>query len=198
MNKLLSYSIDFVSFLSERLDFHLINRVILFGSVVRNEANKDSDIDIFIDTNQKIKVDKIIDEFYKSSKFNNYWKLKGIENQINIKIGKLDEWKDLKTSIISNGKILYSNYNDIPNNIMNKTIFFWDTIKPESKRVLFFKRLFGYKYNNKEYKGLLEKYNGQKIGKGSIIVLSENEFLFKKMFKENKVTVKIKKIIEYS
>lgn len=198
MNKILSYSIEVVSFLSEKIDLNSINKIILFGSVVRNEADENSDIDIFIDTNQKIKVKNIIDEFYKSYKFNNYWKLKGIENKINIKVGKLDDWKDLKSSIISNGKILYGNYNDIPNNIINKTLFFWDTIKPETKRVLFFKRLFGYKYQNKKYKGLLEEYNGQKIGKGSILILSEYEILFKKFFKKNNVTVKIKKIIEYS
>ena len=46
---LLAYSIDFISFLIERIDINYIKRIILFGSIAREEASNESDVDLFID-----------------------------------------------------------------------------------------------------------------------------------------------------
>jgi len=202
LNKELSYAIDFVSFLLERMDKSIIEKIILFGSVARDEADQNSDIDLFIEIiNQKNieeSIEKIKKEFFSSIRFNNYWKLKGIENPIKIIAGKLNNWKDIKNSIISNGILLYGKYESTPSNIVHKTIFSWEKIKPESKRVLLFKRIFGYKRERKEYDGLISKYKGEKLGKGTIIVPEKHALVFMKLFRKMKVTVKIRKIIEYS
>jgi predicted nucleotidyltransferase len=199
--KLVAYAMDFASFLIEMIDYKELKRIILFGSAARNEANEKSDVDLFIESDSKSiekEIKKIKDDFFSSRRYKDYWHLKGINNDINISVGKIDDWKNLKNSIISNGILLYSKYYDSPANGKYKTLLYWENVKPESKRVAVSKRLFGYKKGKKRYTGLIQKYNGEKLGKGIIAVLSENEFAFLKLFKEMKITVKIKKIIEYA
>ncbi len=201
-NILISYTQDFVSFIIETVDISQIKNIILFGSVAREEANEESDIDIFIDV---VKEDKKLEEkilqakqrFYASAKCKEYWNLRGVKNEFVLKIGKLSEWKELKNSIISNGKVLYGKYFDVPEG-KNCTYFIWENIHPETKRILFSKRLFGYMQNEKRYQGLLEKYEGIKLGKGIIIVPTEHSATFTTFFRENKITVKIRKTLDYS
>lgn len=201
-NKLLSYTVDFASFFLERIDKSKIDKIILFGSVARDEADNDSDIDLFIETIGNVNIEKSIEkikrDFFTSIRFKNYWELKGISNDIKIITGKLDKWNDIKNSIISNGILLYGKYESTPRNAIHKTIFSWEKIKPESKRVLLFKRLFGYRAEKKEYKGLLNQYSGEKLSKGSIIVPTKYSAVFMKLFREMKITIKIRKIVEYS
>lgn len=197
---LLGYAIDFVSFLLERTDVNYIKRIILFGSVARGEASGKSDIDLFIDVIEKSlerDVKKIKEEFLKSKRYKNYWLLKGIKNDFNIIVGKLDEWKDLRDSIISNGIVLYDKFEEIPKKGVHKVIFSWENVKPESNRVLLSKRLFGYKKDKKSYKGLVQRYNGERIGKGIITVPLVNANTFLKLFRNMKISVKIRKVIEY-
>ena len=200
--RLLSYAVDFTSFFLERIDKGKIDKIILFGSVARGEADSDSDIDLFIETVNNVNIEKFVKkikgEFFSSTKFKNYWELKGISNDIKIIAGRVDKWKNIKNSIISNGILLYGKYESTPRDAVHKTIFSWEKIKPESKRVLLFKRLFGYKAEKKEYAGLLNKYSGEKLSKGSIIVPAKYSAVFMKLFREMKVTIKIRKIVEYS
>ena len=200
---LLAYAVDFVAFLTERINMDNIKRIILFGSVARDEASEDSDIDLFIDVirdkkNINLKVKKIKEQFIKSKIYQNYWLLKDVKNEIKLIIGKLEKWKELRDSIISNGIVLYGKFEKIPKDSVHKTLLSWENIKPESKRVLLSKRLFGYKKNNKKYEGLVKKYNGERVGKGLILVPSFNEKIFLRLFKEMKISAKIKKILEYT
>jgi len=57
---LISYSIDFVSFLIQKTKSReKIKNIILFGSVARGEADRESDIDLFIDiVREDIKIEK--------------------------------------------------------------------------------------------------------------------------------------------
>jgi len=198
---LLAYAIDFVSFLIERIDINNIKKIILFGSVARDEASGGSDIDIFIDITGKKSVEtdikRIQEEFLKSKRYQDYWLLKNIKNEIRLTIGKLDEWKELKISIISDGIVLYGKFEEMPEKAVHKTLLSWENIKPESKRVMLSKRLFGYKKDKKSYEGLIQKYDGERIGKGLIAVPSSNAKIFLKLFRDMNIAVKIKKIIEY-
>ena len=199
-SKLQAYAIDFTSFLLERINVDYIRKIILFGSVARREDSLKSDVDLFIDLIKKIPdkdIKKIKEEFMKSKRYRNYWLLKGVKNDFNIVSGKLDEWKDLKNSIISNGITLYGKFEETPSNGVHKTIFSWENIKPESDRVLLSKRLFGYKKGKKSYEGLIQKLKGERIGKGIIAVPSANANMFLKLFRDMKIPVKIRKIIEY-
>jgi len=94
-NELISYAMDFASYLIDKIPE--IDRIILYGSVARGDFDKDSDIDLFIDTKEKIekKIIKTLENYEKTSKFKE-WKLKSIDNEIHTIIGELDsdEWKN--------------------------------------------------------------------------------------------------------
>ena len=50
-NELIAYAMDFASYLESKIEG--INRIILHGSVSREDFDEESDIDIFIDTKEK-------------------------------------------------------------------------------------------------------------------------------------------------
>lgn len=207
--KLVAYAMEVASFLVQKLKSReKIKQIILFGSVSRGEAEKDSDIDLFIDVinaNNKFEEDKLEKEiklclsaFLNSAKYKNYWRLLGITNNIQLTIGKLSKWKELNTSIISNGVVLFGKYKPEVKEGTHNVFFIWENIKPNSKRVLFNKQMCGYIQNKKFYKGLLQKYNGKRLGKGCIIVPLESSNFFLRLFRKYNITVKIKKIIDYT
>lgn len=200
-NILIPFAMDFTSFVLERSKREKIKRIILFGSVARSEYDEESDVDIFVDVfddnTLKKELEKIKSEYLKSKRYEDYWLLKDVKNEIKLTIGNLDKWKKLKNSIISNGLILYGKFEEMPEEAQHKTLFAWENIKPESKRVMLMKKLFGYSKGDKKYEGLLEKYKGERLGKGIITLPSSAADKFHQLFKKMKVTVRIKKIMEY-
>lgn len=189
-----AYASSFVSYLLVNLkDTKNIDKVILFGSVAKDESNRESDVDIFIELknkNEKIEkeAEKIIESFYKSREAL-FFKAKGIDNKINLIVGKLDEWKELKTSIESTGIVLYGNY--VSSDISGKkySIISWDRI--EKNRGAFLNKIYGFKIKGKTYKGLIEKLDGKKIGKSSIMIPVEHREDIIILLKIYKVNAKI-------
>ncbi len=84
-----AYASYFASYLLSNLrGTEAIEKIILFGSAARSEAEKNSDIDVFIEVkkeNAKIKneIQTIIESFYKSREAL-LFEAKGISNKINI------------------------------------------------------------------------------------------------------------------
>lgn len=193
---------DFSSFLVQRFsDSTKIKRIILFGSVARGEAISKSDVDIFVDIikeNKKIEKEcqNITEEFRTSVKCKKYWIPLGISNEIKLTIGKLDSWKELHSSILSNGITLYDKFKRDSKEGKHRVLFTWENIHPNSIRVLFNKQMFGFNQNNKFYNGLIQKYSGERMGKGSILVPAEHLVVFHQQFKKYKITVKIKRVVE--
>ncbi|MAG47700.1 hypothetical protein CL617_03770 [archaeon] len=173
--KLVSFAYDFVSYLLYNLDNKEIDRIFLFGSVVRGEATKESDVDIFIESGVNIedKINKITDEFYQSAKYLKYWKPLNVKNQIRVISGKLDDFPDLKRSIVGNGLVLYSSFKEKirGNNYSLFTVEFKGEFKD---KVRLWRKLYGSKQKrkNKTYisKGIIEKSNGKKISRGVFII----------------------------
>ncbi len=201
-SKLIAYALDFASFVIQKKQED-INNIILFGSVSREEAGKKSDIDIFIDVIKSTpylenELNKIKEQFLSSTKYNNYWRLLNIKNEIKLTIGEINEWKELKPSLVANGILLYGKFKPEVEGGKHKTFFVWENIKPNSKRVLFNKQMMGYKQNGKFYEGLLQKYKGERLGKGCIVVPLEHSNVFLKLLRKYKAKVKIKKILEYN
>jgi len=198
MSRLISYAADFVSFvLGKTKNLNKINQIILFGSVARNENRENSDIDLFVDVvNDEKGIDKEItkikEQFFDSVKYKKYWNLLNIQNSFSIIVDRIDNWK-LKDSIYGDAIILYGKYSPQIKNEKNIVLFSWENVKPNSKRVLFNKKIFGYKYRGKHYSGILEIYNGRKLSKGTIMfdVKYINEIL--KIFRKFKINVKINK-----
>jgi len=202
-SKLIAYAMDFASFVIQKTKFQEnIKNIILFGSVARGEAEKESDIDIFIDVINETKesendIRKCLEAFIVSAKYKNYWQMLNVKNEIKVAIGNIHKWKGLQSSIIANGIVLYGKFMPVLKKGEHKTIFVWENIKPNAKRVLLNKQLFGYKQNKKFYGGLLQKYSGERLGKGCIVVSLEYANPIHKFFKKYKIAVKIKKFLEY-
>ena len=57
--------------------------------------------------------------------------------------------------------------------------------------------LFGYTQNKKFYSGLLQKFKAERMGKGCITVPLEYSKDILKLFRKYKISVKIKKVLEY-
>ncbi|MBI2632061.1 nucleotidyltransferase domain-containing protein [Candidatus Pacearchaeota archaeon] len=200
---LTAYALDFVSFLIQKTrNRNKIRNIILFGSVARQDESKESDIDIFVDILEDNKIIEkeinfILENFTDSVKYKNYWKLFGIKNEIKLNIGNIDNWKELKPSLIADGIVLYGKYKPKIKEGQHNVFFIWENIKPNAKRVLFNKKVFGYKQNKKSYHGLLVQYKGERLGKGCIVVPIEHSSFFHSLFKKFKVNVRIKKVLEY-
>lgn len=189
-----AYALAFAAYLLKELNEPKeIKSIILFGSGARNEAVKQSDIDIFIDINKKdkkleAKINSLVADFYSSREYIQF-KLLNISNPIHTTIGILDEWKDLKKSIESTGIILYGHYISSNKSGRKHIIISWDGIG--NNRGAFLNKVYGFNSKNKKYPGLIDKYKGKKIGKSSIILPIENKDEIFEIMKKYKVNAKV-------
>ena len=189
---LMSYASYFVSYLLDNLEnIDNIERIVLYGSAARNEATKESDIDIFIEIRKNSykfekEIKKIEEEFYQSREAM-LFKSEDIGNKFSLKLGYLKDWKDLYRSIASTGIVLYGHYEakELPSGVKHFIIIFWDGIG--KNRGSFLNKVYGFKVKNKYYKGLLDKFNGKRIGKSSIMLPIEYKQDIFKLLKEHKV-----------
>lgn len=193
---LMAYASYFVAYLLDNLKKKDdIERIVLFGSVAKEEATKESDIDIFVEVRKKTKrlekeIKGLEKKFYQSREAT-LFKSKGVDNKFSIKIGKLAEWKDLYRSIASNGIVLYGPYEakELPSGVMHFFIVFWTKIG--KNRGAFLNKLYGFKIKDKHYDGLLSKFDGMKLGKSCVMMpMQYKEDIFR-LLKEYKVKAKI-------
>lgn len=98
--------------------------------------------------------------------------------------------------MLISGICLYNKFKTKEIKGKHKTYFIWENIKPNSKRVLFSKQMFGYSQKGKQYPGLLNKFNGKRLGKGCISIPLEHAKTIHQLFKKHKITVKIKNLLE--
>lgn len=190
---LIGYSMNFASFLLDSSVGSEISKIILFGSVARGDFTKESDIDIFIDTDEKHeKIIEKIQALFNRSKLDEVWKLKGVTNEISLKIGRLEAWK-LKRDIISSGILLYGKYNEMPEKTKYYLLIRIGTLahKKTSQQMRVWRALYGYaqKVGAKKYiiKGLIERAGGKKLAKGIFIVPMETRKDITTFLTKNKV-----------
>lgn len=191
-----SYASYFVSYLLHDVKkIGVIESVILFGSAAKDQATKESDIDIFIEVKRKTKsIEKEIgiieQQFYKSREAA-LFKAEGIENPLSIKVGQLKDWPDLSKSIASTGIMLYGRY-EAKKPRKGKThhiIIYWENIG--KNRGSFLNKVYGFSIKKKHYQGILEKCGGKKIGKSSIMLpVQFNKEIFK-LLDKHQVKAKI-------
>lgn len=191
-----TYTIYFIAYLFNSLkNMDNIKKIILFGSVAKNESTRDSDIDLFIEINKKTQkfeneIKGIENKFYQSREAS-LFKSKEIYNKFNIKMGKLKEWKELYKTILSTGIVLYGPYeiNEIPADVKQFIIIFWERIG--KNRGSFLNKLYGFKIKEKYYEGLVSKFGGKKLGKSCIMLpIQYKEEIFK-LLKKYEVEAKI-------
>lgn len=203
-SELIAYAADFVSFLIQRLsgrELDTIREVILFGSVVRGEADPESDVDIFLNTStpQTIepKARKLIDEFEASIKVSRYWKLLSFSPPISLKVGDLERWTALHPSILKDGRVLYGPYRGLTPSLGKAlALISWKDVTSLTARTNLYRSLHGYKALGRRYAGLLERHDGQKVSKGSILVPLSMLELFKDLFRRLEISVKLRTLYE--
>lgn len=199
--KLITYTIDFISFLIQNLGTNKINSIYLFGSVSRGEATKESDVDLFIETNSKEVEKKLEDikyDFFNSSKFKNYWSLFDIKNDFSFSVGSLDNWPDLKRSIISDGLVLFSKYKEKFSGEIY-VIFKINLKRKRNENVKIWRKLYGYKQKigKKVYisKGYINELGGNKLTNGLFVIPIEKANIMTNNLKSHKIDYKLIQII---
>ena len=192
-NELIAYAMDFTAYLLSKLEG--VDRIILHGSVARGDFDEESDVDLFVDSSKKNidkKINKMLDDYYDTARFRE-WKLKGIENSISIIAGRLDsnKWKDLKRAIMNTGYILYGKYKAEAEKVYHYSLFSFENIKPDKKRVAIFRKLFGFKIGKKKFLGTVYEFNGKRISKGSVLIPIEHVNELRNYLQEKRASFKI-------
>ena len=195
--KLIAYANDFVSFvLSDKELFSKIKSIILFGSTARGDFTEESDIDLFIDTDEDIKqkINSRLFEFYNSKTAKN-WALLGVRKEIICKAGKIKKWKELEKSILSDGIYLYGKYEKVPKKLEHFILISYNPIKESKKRVKINRILYGYfqklKGKKLHYTGIIEKNSITLVSDRTLLIKSENSNGIISLLKLNKITFSI-------
>lgn len=199
MNKLnrellISYAQTFVSFFLRNINLKETNirTIYLFGSVARGDFKKDSDVDIFIDSDDKklsVVKDRILSKFYKSSDYKKF-ELMGVDNEIKVIVGELDEW-ELKESVQKNGIVFFG----CPaQSIRRYFLVVFEPIKEVRRRNKVIRKLFGRKEKHYVAKGLISELKGEQISERIFIVPAEEIRKILSVFSKEKVNYKLEEI----
>lgn len=208
MNReLVSYTYDFASYLLglSFLDNFSLQRIILYGSIVRGEVLESSDIDLFFDIKGsqkdiealKNKIRKAADLFYVSDRVKK-WELKGVANKFSVIVGNIEEkqWTDLRDSISTYGITLWERFQFQPSGELQRHMLFsWVSHGAAIRdRVNLCRRMYGYSIGKSHYPGLLGRINGQRIGDGIILVPAEYSNEVRKVLRDLKIKYKMREI----
>lgn len=201
MNDFKKYACAAVHHVIQNLpDRHLdkVSSIVLFGSVAQDRATKDSDVDLFFDTSAsktqekelKKNIDNAVESFYISNLAIRF-KTNGLDNKISVTVGNLDEWKDLKRSIISTGIVLFGRYTKGVDKAQLAQNFIIEWESPKLSRGAFLNKLYGYSVKNKKYVGLIKKLECTKIGKSALMIPSKNKDTLINFMEKQKINYKI-------
>lgn len=203
--KLIPYVYDFISLLFDSPDAKkYIKNIILFGSTATGEVDKQSDIDLFINTSESVaeKIESIAKDaekrFYLSVE--KKWSFLGINLPIKYIVADLDtyRWKEIKSEIISTGIVLYGKYEGIKEGLNHYVLFNYSISKLEQKKKMkFIRTFFGYKLKKQskiyEKKGLISDIGGIKLD-NSILVPVEKSREIQKVMIGLKITPEIREV----
>ena len=199
--ELKQYAAAFAYFLLKRIEraqLECIRYIILFGSVSQGRATKGSDVDVFIDSGLppsrlrtfRSKILRMGEEFLLSNEALSY-KARGIYNPLNIMVGNLSNWQEMKKSISFSGIVLYGPYHGgfSRKALHHKIIFFWEA--EGKRRGAFLNKLYGYTTKGKKYTGAIQRLGGAKIGKSAAIVPAEKGQKFTAILDSYKIRYKV-------
>lgn len=172
-----------------------IKKIYLFGSAVRGELEKESDIDLFIDTEEKQAqeieraITSALSRFYQSNDYKKWKQMKFIY-PFSFQVGELEKW-ELKTSVFAEGILLYSR--EVNFSPLERQVLFTIQLPKNKKKYLSFIREM---YGRKEYlsKGLLEQAKGKKISTNIIILPKENQTKIEKFLQKEKIDYSLQEI----
>lgn len=206
-HELFSYLYDFISQLLDHPEIlATVRRMIFFGSVVRGDFSKSSDVDLFVDLSSP-KDQKKIQELLKKEmdKFElrceHTWFLRGINLPIKILVDDLQQerWKELREEILNYGKIVYGRFEQNPEQLEPKVLVQYNLKKLSQKnKMSFLRELYGYvtQKGRKKYPqpGLIQEIKGEKIGPTILLVGSENMVKVRKLCREYNLDCAVKEV----
>ncbi len=202
---MMQYVYDFLSIFFDKLkEKEKIRAIILFGSFARNDARKDSDIDLFIDVveKNKLEVEKILKESINEFelKARKIWNLRGINNSIVPIIDNLylERWNELRGEISTYSIIIYGKFIDNDKKNKNFVLIEYDLSKTKQKnKMKILRKLYGYKLKkgNKTYeqKGIIDEFKAEKLLNSLLIPLTNYKKAIN-LFRDNKIPIKIRRI----
>lgn len=199
---MIQYIYDFLSILFDKLkEKEKIKRIILFGSFARGNPKKDSDVDIFIDVEEKNKneinvlVKESLNEF--EIKLEKSWKLKKVTNQISPIIDdlNLERWNELRRELGINGITLYGKFEGKPEKNKHLVLITYDLSKLNQKnKMKIIRNLFGYslKKGRKNYvqQGALKKIGAERISNGILVDIGKYKEIVE-ILRKHKIPIKI-------
>jgi len=198
-NNLISYAMSFVSFLLDDKIAAYIDNIVLFGSVARGDFDEESDIDIFVDSRKEIEKDVTrVLNLFRISEINRKWELKGVKNEISVKVGMLEKWS-LARDVISNGIILYGKYKKFPKDVKYYAMVIMDFRgMNRCKKLRLWRKLYGHRQRvgKKIYqsKGMVNELGGKKIEKSVILIPMENVKKITDFVNKNKIDCRVYEI----
>ncbi len=194
----ISYAQNALSFLFlEKSIENNIQAIYLYGSAVRGELEKESDIDLFIDCT--IGKEKMIEGAAKAacsrffiSKDYEKWKHFDFCYPLSLHTGQVMTWQ-LKTSIMTEGILLYSKKTALPLEERYALVTF---VLPKNKKkyLQLIRSLYGRKEKGYKEHGLLVELQGKKISTTVLLVPLENVQKLLQFFIKKKVEYEFKEI----
>lgn len=200
LRKSISYSLNFLSFVF--LETGVQKKILsayLFGSAVREELDKESDIDIFINCEKEdetflIKSCESARKKFIESKDFDKWKRLEFNYPISLKAGPISEWQ-LKTSIESEGIELYSK--SITSQDIERLVLFSIDLPQNKKAYLKIKReLFGRTEKDFKSEGLVSKSKGKQLASGIFIIPKLEQTKFIDVLNSNKIKFSMMEILK--
>ncbi len=175
-----------------------IKAVYLFGSAVRGQLHKDSDIDLFVECEIRDgkRVEQLmnaaISRFIVSKDFYK-WKLLNFTYPFSVQTGKLEEW-DLKESIASESIALYSQKPAFVEG--ERSILFVITLPTEKKKYIRIRRLlFGRDETFYRGTGIIVEMRGEKLGSNVFRVPQTEQGKMMGILSKEKIDFSMKELI---
>lgn len=193
-----AYAADFVSHLLQKLEpeeLRLVEQIVLFGSAARAETTAESDVDVFVQTEERERlrprVAKLVQGFEDSTRVQDYWRPLGVRLPLSVKVGQPSDWDSLPDALAEHGRVLYGAYRPPSPRGRSGAVFCWENIESPRVRVNLFRNLFGYVSHGKRYPGLVHQLKGQRLTKGAIWIPVEHLTEVRRLFRSQGVTCRV-------
>ncbi|MEK6959770.1 MAG: nucleotidyltransferase domain-containing protein [Nanoarchaeota archaeon] len=206
--QLIAVAMDFAAFLmSDTAIAPDVHRIVLFGSVATGDCDEESDIDLFIETARqgkkrngqaKSSIRKRLDLWNLSTRAE-MWKAQGIRNELSLRIGALDEWKDIHRAIASHGILLYGKFIEPPKGLRQYALVSLRFPKlPPSGRVALLRTLYGYKQKAKgkvyTFEGAVGSLGGVRLKRANVMMPIENAAKLYEFLRRKKISYLVREI----
>ncbi len=174
--------------------------IIVYGSIVRGEEDKESDIDLFIDCQEDTQyIREKFNSAIESIKKRDLWKIRGINYPVSFVCDDINKskWIPLKHEMMRDAIVLYDKFKELPKGLENHLIIRYDLKDvAEKEKVRISRKLYGYSIIKKKKKyaqrGLVEKYEGIKLGRGIFIIPTTQFGNIESILKVKGIKLKIK------